>query len=185
VLSTRRRIEGHSYNDSTLPIVAEKTAAMFQKQFEGYLAFDPAVTFTASMTMKRRDGYNASEPARNTLTAPELQKGHDRLMVQEKQQNLFWLPPGTIFDSLCMEATTAGPTPSRISPKEASKYRVVICLWPGLSRVKETIDLTGWWYGDYERALLEKRQWVSGKKWETNDTATVTGRAVVVVEKLA
>jgi hypothetical protein len=38
--------------------------------------------------------------------------------------------------------------------------------------------------------IMSGRCWrsVSGypvKKWETNDTATVTGRAVVVVEKLA
>jgi hypothetical protein len=32
---------------------------------------------------------------------------------------------------------------------------------------------------------LEKREWVFGKTWETNETATVTGRAVFVVEKLA
>jgi hypothetical protein len=166
VLSTRRRVQENSFDSITLPILVKKTVAMFKKEFDGYLTPSPKLSIT--------------------FFFGDFVRLKHRLLVQEKEQHLFWHPPGSVFDPNCMEPTSAGATPITISSEDADKYRVVICVWPSLNSVKEDVD----WSRvsqEYEHALLEKRPWQTDyrwrwKEWETNDSATVMGRAVVVVE---
>jgi hypothetical protein len=80
-----------SYKTIVFPVIAEKTAAMFQKLFEGYLTFDPAITSDTSTCMNHRDGYRASEPVIPLTDAfIALMMLKDRLMDQGKRQNMFW-----------------------------------------------------------------------------------------------
>jgi hypothetical protein len=63
----------------------------------------------------------------------------NHILVSAKAHNLFYPSVGTLFDPACMEATQSDAS-FAISSVDTHKYRVVLCVWPGLVTSQEDLS---------------------------------------------
>jgi hypothetical protein len=77
-----------------------------------------------------------------------------------------------------------------VDKREAKRYRVVVCVWPGLASFDEEKLKEGPVDGkEYVKAMLASQKWYQDDgadwdAWRKVDKAKMVGRAVVVVERI-